>query len=115
VAGIVAAYVVINFYRDASPRPRVSYSAKDRSYLSLTARDDYAAVVRKLGAPARMNRPPGSNAVPYLVLSYPERGYSVMLSRGDGGQSYYACTIDDSGRTLHSANNRRAAIHNPAR
>lgn len=92
VAGIVAAYCAINFYRDSVPRARVAYTVKDRSYLDLTARDDYDAVVRRLGAPARDRWQTG--AIPYRALAYPDRGYTVILSGADRPRALYAGTLD---------------------
>ena len=102
VVGIVAAYFVVNFYRGGAPRPRISYSAKDQSYLALTARDDYQAVVRKLGAPARDRWQRETGAIRYRALSYTERACTVILmDAGHGGASYIG-TLDEHWKPLHA-------------
>src|ERR1700722_17744292 len=89
VVGIVAAYFVVNFYRGGGPRPRITHPAKDQSYLDLTARDDYRAVVRRLGAPVRDRWQSETGAVQYRALSYTNRAYTVILmGPGRKGAAY---------------------------
>jgi hypothetical protein len=100
VLGIVAAFVVVNFYRDSVLRPRIAYMAKDRIYLSLTAQDDYNAVVRKLGAPAH-DRWLGPEAGPrYRALWYPDRARTIILIAPAGT---YIGTLDANWNPVHSA------------
>jgi hypothetical protein len=102
VLGIIAAYVVVNFYRDSVLRPRIAYTTKDRTYLSLTALDDYAAVVRKLGAPAhdRWQRPAAGTR--YRALWYPDRACSVILMSANGKAATYIGTLDANWNPVHS-------------
>jgi len=109
VAGIVAAYFVVNFYRDVAPRTRVIYTAKDPSYLDLTARDDYDAVVRKLGAPRR-DRWQARGSAEYRALSYPERGWTVLLMGADRQHARYVGTLDAQGKPLHSVESPAARL-----
>ena len=102
VVGIVAAYFVVNLYRGGPPRPRITYTAKDQSYLALTARDDYQAVVRKLGAPARDRWQRETGAVRYRALSYTDRACTVILmDAGHGGASYIG-TLDENWKPVHA-------------
>ena len=107
VLGIVAAYVAVNFYRDSVLRPRIAYMAKDRTYLSLTAQDDYGAVVRKLGAPAhdRWQSPAGGTR--YRALSYPDRACTIILMATEGNDASnhatYIGTLDANWNPVHSA------------
>lgn len=102
VLGIVATYLVVNFYRDSVLRPRTAYNSRDRGYLALTAQDDYAAVVRKMGPPAhdRWQSPAGGPR--YRVLSYPERACTVILMVLDGKPATYIGTLDANGQPLHA-------------
>jgi hypothetical protein len=87
VLSIVAAYVAVNFYRDSVLRPRIAHMAKERGYLSLTAQDDYDAIVRKLGAPA---------------LSYPDRACTIILMAADGADATYIGALDVNWHAVHS-------------
>ncbi len=102
VLGIVAAYVAVNFYRDSVLRPRAAYMAKDRTYLSLTAQDDYDAVARKLGVPAydRWQGPAGGTR--YRALSYPGRTWTVVLMGAVGKDPTYIGTMDANWQPVHS-------------
>jgi hypothetical protein len=105
VVGIVAAYFVVNFYRGGTPRLRVTYTVKDQSYLRLSALDDYAAVVRKLGAPAQDRWQRETGARNYRALSYTDRAYTVILmDAGRGGASYIG-TLDQNWKPLHTIGN----------
>jgi len=111
VLGIVAAYVAVNFYRDSVLRPRVAYQAKDRTYLSLTAQDDYDAVVRKMGAPAQDRWQGAAGGSRHRVLSYPDRGCTIVLMAPDskdtgkdaGQNATYIGALDASWNRVHSA------------
>jgi hypothetical protein len=102
VLGIVAAYVVVNFYRDSVLRPRIAYTARDRADLALTAQDDYNSVVRKLGAPAhdRWQGPAGGTR--YRALSYPDRSWIVILMAAHGSDATYIGTLDPTWTPVHS-------------
>jgi hypothetical protein len=94
VLGIVAAYVAVNFYRDSVLRPRSAVVAKDRAYLSLSAQDDYDAVVRRLGAPARDRWYGVAGGTRYRELWYPDRAYTVILMAADGKNATYIGALD---------------------
>jgi len=102
VVGIVAAYFVVNFYRDAVPRSRITYTLSDQSYLALTAQDDYGAVVRKLGTPVRDRWLTDTGAFQYRALSYPDRAYTVILMGPDRQQAGYIGTLDANWNPIHS-------------
>ncbi|MGD0362881.1 MAG: hypothetical protein ABSC93_18540 [Bryobacteraceae bacterium] len=102
VLGIVATYLVVNFYRDSVLRPRIAYNSRDRGYLSLTAEDDYAGVVRKLGPPAHDRWQGPAGGLRYRALSYPDRACTVILMGADGKPAMYIGTLDANGNTIHS-------------
>ena len=76
--------------------------AKDRTYLSLTAQDDYDAVVRKLGAPAHDRWLGPAGGTRYRALSYPDRACTVVLMGADGKHATYIGTLDANWKPLHS-------------
>jgi len=102
VLGIVAAYVAVNFYRDSVLHPRIAYMSKDRTYLSLTAQDDYHAVVRKLGAPVEDRWQGRAGGTRYRALSYPDRGCTVILMAPDGNNATYIGTLDANWNPVHA-------------
>ena len=103
VLGIVAAYVAVNFYRDSVLRPRIAYMAKDRTYLSLTAQDDYNAVVRKLGAPAHERWQSSLPGAPrYRALWHPDRARTIILMAANGNDGAYIGTLDANWNPVHS-------------
>jgi hypothetical protein len=102
VLGIVAAYVAVNFYRDSVLRPRIAHTAKDRMYLSLTAQDDYDAVVGKLGAPAHDHWQDSAGRTRYRALWYPGRAYTIVLMGANGQAATYIGALDANWNPVHS-------------
>jgi hypothetical protein len=102
VLGIVAAYVVVNFYRESVLRPRISYTARDKSYRDLTAQDGYDAVVHKLGSPSA-DRWRQDGIIRYRALWYPDRACTVILMSPGGRPPTYIGTLDTNWHPLHSA------------
>jgi hypothetical protein len=103
VLSIVAAYVAVNFYRDSVLRPRPAYISRDRTWLSLTAQDDYDAVVRKLGIPARDRWQGAASGTRYRALWYPDRACTVVLMAVDGGEATYIGALDANWNPVHAA------------
>ena len=102
VLGIVAAFVMVNFYRDSVLRPRMAYMAKDRIYLSLTAQDDYHAVVRKLGAPAHDRWLGPADGTRYRALWYPDRACIIIMMAANGADATYIGALDANWNPIHS-------------
>ena len=101
VLGIVAAYVAVNFYRDSVLHPRSVNVARDRTYWTLTARDDYNAVVRKMGAPASDRWLGLAGGKRYRALDYPARACTVVLMSADGGEATYIGALDAGWNPVH--------------
>ena len=102
VAGIVAAYIVVNFCRDLAPHPRIPYAVGDPSRLSLSAQDDYEAVVRKLGPPARDRWLAEAGNRQYRALSYPNLACTVILMGAERRHAAYIGTLDERGNPVHA-------------
>jgi hypothetical protein len=113
VLGIVAAYFVVNFYRDSVLRPRIAYMAKDRTYLSLTAQYDYDAVVRKMGPPARDRWHGPAGGAQYRALSYPDRACTIILMAADGQGATYIGALDANWNPVHSMRLRDGGTAEP--
>ncbi len=88
-AACVACLLVIFLLRFAVLR-RSGPATPGRDLLALTARDDYASVVRKLGPPAGQRERP-----PYRALWYPRRRCTVVL-RG----TQYVGALDSNWRPI---------------
>jgi hypothetical protein len=100
--GLSACILVGVVVRTGAHRPRISSSAKDQSCLDLSRNDDFFAVVRKLGQPMRDRWLSESGELQFRALSYPDRGYTVVLM-GDGREAArYIGALDQDWQVIHS-------------
>lgn len=103
VAVSVTLYLAaINLNRVSELRQRNAIRV-DRSFVNLTADDDWAGVVSKLGPPASDRWRPGPGPVRYRALVYPERHCIVILMSSPGGAGRYLGTLDNHWRPVHAA------------
>ncbi|HTQ56582.1 MAG TPA: hypothetical protein VMI94_19080 [Bryobacteraceae bacterium] len=102
VLGIVAAYVAVNFYRESTQRPRVSFTAREKPFFNLGPRDTYDAVVRKLGPPGGDHWHNADSGTRYRALWYPDRACTVVLLGMDGRDPVYIGTLDANWNPIHS-------------
>ena len=103
VTGLV--YAVIKF----TPQAKPTFSAKDQSYLELTRDDDSFAVARKLGQAAEEAWRPGEGELQYLRMSYPDRGYTIILMGTDRKSAHYIGTMNNNWQPLHYVEFARGA------
>lgn len=92
-----------------TPAAKPTFSALDQSYLELTRDDDSFAVVRKLGQPGEESWRPGEGELQYLRMSYPDRGYSIILMGTDRKSVRYIGTMNKDWRPLHYVEFARGA------
>lgn len=76
---------------------------RDRSYLDLTGRDGYAAVVRKLGPPADERSRTAPDGTRLFALAYPTRRFTVILMKTGSPAATYIGTMDANWNPVHSA------------
>jgi hypothetical protein len=100
--GTIACILVVVISREGALRQRVVYAPKDQSYLELNQNDDYFAVVRKLGAPARDRWQTETGEIQFRALSYPQRSYTVVLMGSDRKSARYIGTVDQNWVPVHS-------------
>jgi hypothetical protein len=81
-AALVACVAILSFSAHVEP--------------PLNSRDTYNSVVARLGPPAR-EESQTTNGKQYRRLSYPRRGFTVLLIDG-----HYAGAIDPAGRVIHA-------------
>jgi hypothetical protein len=83
-------------------RQSVVFTTKDQQYLGLTSRDDYLAVVQKLGKPASDRWQSETGELHYRALGYPDRKYTVILMGSGRQTAAYIGTMDDNWKPVHS-------------
>jgi hypothetical protein len=94
--------VAVNLNRVGELRQRnVSFTARDQQFLDLTSRDDYFAVVQKLGQPST-DRDREVGTIKYRALGYPDRKYTVVLMGPDLKTARYIGALDDKWNPIHS-------------
>jgi hypothetical protein len=71
-------------------------AAATRIDLPFTAIDDYPSIVAQLGAPSQ-DRTRKSGGAEFRSLTYPSRGFTVILKDG-----FYLGAVDSNGRLVHS-------------
>lgn len=99
--GLVSCVLGISLYRGGLISSRVFYTPALQTDLGLTADDNYAAVIRTLGEPARERwQYDGPRA--FQALSYPHRRLHVILMRRDQGAARYIGTMDWAWRPVHA-------------
>lgn len=118
VLGAVAATVLANIAWQSQPHPRPDLFHSYRPWLQLTADDNYASTIHKMGAPATVySRTAGGHY--YKSLVYTARHYAVILMGADAADARYIGTLDTHGRvldavTLRDGSNGEAFLRSPA-
>ena len=84
-------------------RSSLAWSTRWRTqdYLELTHDDDYWAVVRKLGTPAEDRWQSETGAIQFRSLSYPQRGYFVILMGDARPGARYIGAMDQNWNPIH--------------
>lgn len=111
IGGVVAFAIILyllalNFVRVGDVRQSIRFTTRDQSYLELSGRDDYFGVINKLGKPAQERWQTESGAIQYQSLSYPERGYTVILMGSDRKSAAYIGALDTNWTPIHSVDLR---------
>jgi hypothetical protein len=101
VGGLLICFLVVAVYQIGPPRSKVVFTAKDEAFLELSRRDDYYAVVRKLGRPGEDRWRSETGELQYRLLWYPDRAYSVVLMGPDRNNAHYIGAVDRNWRVLH--------------
>jgi len=92
--GIFGCLLIVSFFRGGHDGSRVSYTPVLQSELSLTAQDDYFAVIRRLGQPATDQWRSDKGEMQYRVLRYPDRGVAVILMGVERNKELYIGAVD---------------------
>lgn len=90
LAGVaLLVWAVVRLTPDAKP----TFVGKDQTYLELTREANYDDVVRRLGAPKQDRWRQGATELQFRALTYPERGYTVVLMGTDQESARYIGTV----------------------
>lgn len=100
--GIAGCVLAVSLYRGGAIGSRVFYAPALQGGLGLGAWDDYPAVVRTLGTPSDDRWRSDSAGMQYRILSYPRRGFSVVLMGQDRSDARYIGAIDRNWRPIHA-------------
>ena len=102
VVGIVVCFLLVNFFRSGRDGSRITYTPVVQTSLGLTGRDDYFAVVRKMGAPAADRWRAQAGEMQYRILSYPAQDLSVILMGVDRDKALYIGALNKEWRPVDS-------------
>ena len=102
IGAAVALAILLYIVAVSMSHQRVVFTAKDQTYLGLTARDDRTEVVLKLGEPASDHWQSENGAMQYEALDYPDRKLTVILMGGDRNSMQYVGTMDKDWKPVHS-------------
>jgi hypothetical protein len=97
--GAVASTILANVAWQSQPHQRVDFFRNHRPWLQLTAADDHASTVRKLGTPSAVRSFESAGKV-FESLIYANRRYSVILMGPDRLTAHYIGTVDPKGNVL---------------
>jgi hypothetical protein len=100
--GFVACLAVVVVMRDTDMGAPSIWTTRSVD-MGLTARDDYAAVLDKLGAPANDDWLKTASGRGYRRLWYPGRRVAVILAGESRETARYAGAFSRSGRVVHAA------------
>jgi hypothetical protein len=104
VLGAVACTIVANIAWQSQARQRAELFRNYRPWLQLSAEDDYASTIRKLGVPTVVHTDTthgsDSESRVFESLAYSARHYSVILMGSTRGNARYIGTLDPHGRVL---------------
>ncbi len=110
VLGAVATTILANIAWQSQPHPRADLFRAYRPWMQLTANDDYASTVRKMGAPSKVHSHTAGGRY-YESLVYSARHYAVILTGADRDAARYAGTVDAHGRVLDAVSD--TFLHSP--
>jgi hypothetical protein len=100
ILGITGTAIMIGVYRNISSGKAVIYKPVLQSSLGLTAKDDYHAVVRKLGQPTEDRWRDEMGEVQYRVLVYPDKN-AILMGR-DRASAIYIGSLDKDWKVIDS-------------
>lgn len=105
---IVLVVLAIALFRDS--QDRVSYTPVVQSDIVFSARDDYYAVERRLGKPARDQWLSQTGELQYRYLWYPNQSMAVILMGTERDKALYIGELSADGHVIHSVDRNMEQI-----
>lgn len=102
--GLTGCVLAISLYRGGVIASRAFYSPALQSGVVLTPQDDYFAIERKLGKPARERWHNDAGQREYRLLVYPQRGVYVILMGRDRSDMRYIGALDRRWTPINTVN-----------
>lgn len=100
ILGVVGFGIVADVTNRAQSRQRPDLFRNYRGYLQLTATDDYASTVKRLGVPTTDRGASDSKGRVFRALTYTSRRYAVVLMGTTPETARYIGAIDQRGMVL---------------
>jgi len=100
ILGVVGFGIVADVTNRTQMRQRQDLFRNYRGYLQLTASDDYASVVRRLGLPTTDRGVTDSAGRVFRALTYSQRRYAVVLMGATEEKARYIGAVDPGGLVL---------------
>lgn len=100
IFGIAGSAIGVGVYRNMTTGRNASYQTVLQSSLGLSAKDDYYAVVRKLGQPAEDRWRDEVGEVQYRLLKYPDK--TVILMGRERPKAVYIGALDNQWKVIDS-------------
>ena len=105
---IVLVILAIALFRDSANR--VSFTPVVQSDIVFSARDDYFAVERRLGKPARDQWLSETGELQYRYLWYPSQSMAVILMGTERDKALYIGELSADGHVIHSVDRNMEQI-----
>ena len=100
--GVVGCVLAISLFRGGVIATRAFYSPVSQGAILLNSHDDYSAILRKLGTPARERWYDDSGERQYELLAYPQRGLYLVLMGSDHSDTRYVGALDRHWHPIHT-------------
>jgi hypothetical protein len=102
IIGVIATALLVAFFRGREAGGKITYETVLQHDLTLTAEDNYFAVVRKLGEPAATRWRSEKGERQYEALDYPRLGLTIILMGADRKEMFYIGAKDRNWKNVHS-------------
>lgn len=106
LGALVLVAAVIAVFRGVRSGDLVAYKAVVQESLGLGPEDDYFAVVRKLGEPARDRWKAEGESFQYRILEYPKQKLNIILAGRERKQALYVGSLDQDWKVVDSVNQK---------
>ena len=101
-ASLAACVLVVSLYRGGVVGNRIIYAPMLQTELTLTAADDYPAVIRSLGTPEADRWRSAGADLQYRLLAYPRQALNVILVGRSRDEMRYAGALDQAWNPVHT-------------